>query len=300
MMKMPALGRSLMLAAALQTAAAPSPAAEPLHVATASYPLSYFAQRIAANLAEVEYLVPADADPASWTPDETAMLRFLAADLILLSGAGYEKWAETASLPLSRIVDTTRSLSDEFIHSGEVVTHTHGPAGEHSHESLASMTWLDLHLAAAQASSVSAALAARLPERAEIFRSNLAALTAELEALDRELATFAVRAGNPPLLASHPVYQYFGRRYGFALASVHWEPGEAPPEAEWQELEIRAAQTGARWMLWEAPPLPEVNARLAQLGIEPIVFRTLERSPGQGDFMSVMRANIDTLEQIAK
>lgn len=269
-------------------------------VCTANYPLKYIASRIAGDLARVEYLVPAGSDPASWTPDEATLLRFLEADLILLNGAGYEKWLTTASLPINRLIDTTQSVSSQYIYSGEVVTHTHGPAGEHSHESLASTTWLDLTLAAGQARSVAAALIDRIPEHQETLAQNLEALVKELEQLDHELTAIAEASAHPALLTSHPVYQYFGRRYGFELSTVHWEPEDLPPVSEWQQLEVIREQHFVKWMLWEAEPLPEVRAELTRLGIEPVVFRTLEIAPDQGDFMSVMRDNIAALKRIVE
>lgn len=298
--KIAAIGRALVFATVLLPVPAPAAAGGALRVVTANYPLQYFAARIAGDLAQVEYLMPADADPARWSPDEATLLRFHEADLILLNGAGYEKWIETASLPLNRLIDTTHSLSSQFIHSGEVVTHAHGPSGKHSHESLASMTWLDLSLAAEQARGVAEALTERLPEHAEALSANLASLIADLESMDRELVAIAGLSGRPALLTSHPVYQYFGRRYGFALSTVHWEPADYPPASDWQHLAVLLEQNPAEWMLWEAPPLPEVRAGLMRLGIEPVVFRTLESAPDEGDFMSVMRANIDALRRIAQ
>lgn len=288
------------IAAATLAFARPAKAAEPLTVAAANYPLQYFTERIAGDLVRVERLVPAGTDPADWTPDEAALLQLLEADLILLNGAGYERWLATVSLPANRLVDTTQPLNDRFIYSGEVVTHSHGPAGEHAHESLASMTWLDLSLAAEQARSVSEALIERLPEHAEALSANLASLVADLELLDGELVVIAGQSGQPALLTSHPVYQYFGRRYGFALSTVHWEPGDFPPASEWQHLEVLLEQSPARWMLWEAAPLRETRAELERLGVEPIVFHTLETAPGEGDFLSVMRGNINALGRLAQ
>lgn len=274
--------------------------AEALLVRTANYPLQYFAERIGNDLVRVEYLVPIGTDPAGWAPDETTLLRFLEADLILLNGAGYEHWLATVSLPANRLVDTTQSLTDRFIYSGEVVTHSHGPAGEHAHESLASMTWLDLSLAAEQARGVAGALAEHLPEQAEVLSANLASLITELESLDRELVTIAEQSGQPALLTSHPVYQYFGRRYGFELATVHWEPEDLPPVSEWQQFEVLLEQHPVRWMLWEAEPLAEVRDELTRRGVEALVFRTLEMAPDQGDFMSVMRDNVTALKRIVE
>ena len=132
-------------------------------VYAANYPLAYFANRIAGDLAEVGFPAPSDVDPAFWMPDEATLLGYQRADLILLNGAGYERWTRVISLPASRVVDTTRPVADRYIRTGEVVTHTHGPSGEHAHENLAFTTWLDLNIAAEQAKSIAHALSGRIP-----------------------------------------------------------------------------------------------------------------------------------------
>ena len=61
-------------------------------------PSPVFAERIAGQLVEVRFLVPADLDPAFWQPASEDVTTMQAADLILLNGAGYEKWLPTISL----------------------------------------------------------------------------------------------------------------------------------------------------------------------------------------------------------
>ncbi|MGB5340651.1 MAG: metal ABC transporter substrate-binding protein, partial [Thermoanaerobaculia bacterium] len=112
----------------------PSPyAPTPLSVFATNYPLAYFAERIGGEQVEVSFPAPADVDPAYWAPAPEVIADFQQADLILLNGAGYEKWLERASLPASRLVDTSVAVESSYIPLDEGVVHTHGPEGEHSH-----------------------------------------------------------------------------------------------------------------------------------------------------------------------
>ena len=52
----------------------------------------------------------------------------------------------------------------------------------------------------------------------------------------------------------------------------------------------------ARWMLWEAEPLPDTVGRLRELGVASVVFDPAGNRPGEGDYLSVMQANLDRLE----
>ena len=75
------------------------------------------------------------------------------------------------------------------------------------------------------------------PGQADALQENFDSLKADLEALDREIADIVAKAPDQPVLFSHPVYQYFERRYGLNARSVHWEPDEPPTDAMWAELE---------------------------------------------------------------
>jgi zinc transport system substrate-binding protein len=287
----PALAASLLILLPACSSRAPEPPVagrKPL-VYTTNYPLEYFAARLAGELAEVRFPAPPEADPAYWEPAPEIIQAYQSADLILLNGAGYEKWTERASLPLARLIDTSAAFASDYIPLREVVTHSHGPAGQHTHAGFAFTTWLDPQLARRQAEAIRDALVRLLPERQAMLGQRFVALAADLAALDAELAQ--ATAGGAPLLASHPVYQYLERRYRLNLVSLHWEPNEMPSETEWRRLEGVLRTHGARAMLWEAEPSGEIAARLAKHGIAPVVFDPCANRPRDGDYLAVMRAN---------
>ena len=77
-----------------------------------NYPLKYFATRIAGDAAEVVFPAPPDEDPAFWKPDVETIASFQRADLILRNGASYARWADHATLPASKVVDTSTRFRD--------------------------------------------------------------------------------------------------------------------------------------------------------------------------------------------
>jgi zinc transport system substrate-binding protein len=268
--------------------------AEPgdLSVYAVNYPLAYFAERVAGEHADVVLPVPPGVDPAYWTPDVATIGRIQEADVLLLNGAYYAKWLQWASLRISRTVDTSTEFRDRYLPLQDSVTHSHGPAGEHAHTGAAFTTWLDFEQAALQAEAIAEALGRRRPALRSTFQKNYEALAKDLVALDAELkAAVSTR----PLLSSHPVYQYLARRYGLNLKSVHWEPDSVPDDAQWSELESLLASHPAGWMIWEGAPNPETERRLREMGIRSLVFDPCANRPEQGDFLSVMRRNVDDL-----
>jgi zinc transport system substrate-binding protein len=74
-----------------------------------------------------------------------------------------------------------------------------------------------------------------------------------------------------------------------------WEPDVDPGTAEWKKLQNYLIVHPAKVMLWEDEPMAESSQRLKNLGIESLVFAPCMNRPEEGDFFTVMHANIDNL-----
>lgn len=262
-------------------------------VLVANYPLRYFAERIGGGAVDVVFSAPDDEDPAFWQPDDAAIAHFQNADVILMNGATYSKWAEKATLPQSKLVDTSAVFKAQYIEIKADSTHSHGPGGEHSHSGTAFTTWIDLTQAIQQAEAVKTSLAKFAPDA----EKNFAALKSDLEALDARLVAVGKRIANAPLVASHPVYHYFARRYALNIQAVLWEPETVPDEKAMEELKAILAKHPAKWMIWEGEPAKESVAKLDAIGVKSLVVDPCGNVPDAGDFLSVMKANVEALEE---
>jgi zinc transport system substrate-binding protein len=265
-----------------------------------SYPLAYFAERIAGDEAEVRFPVPADIDPADWSPTPGEIAEIQQADLILLNGWDYARWLQRASLPRGRSVDTWSSFRDRLIERRGGISHGHGPTGEHSHTGTAATTWLDPTLAIEQARTITDALTRARPPQADDFSKRLAALEAELVELDEQFAAATSKIGDTPILFSHPVYQYLERRYRLNGRSLHWEPDDVPVTKMWRALEASLENHPARLMIWEAEPAAETVRRLDALGVQIAVFSPCANTPDEGNWLTTMRSNAATLEKMSQ
>ncbi len=112
-----------------------------------------------------------------------------------------------------------------------------------------------------------------------------------------QLQEILSNARGQALLASHPVYQYLERAYQLDLHSVLWEPDTFPDESQWNDLASLARAHTVTRMLGEGEPLARSVERLAQLGIKSLVFDPCANTPEQGDFLSVMQANLRQLQR---
>ena len=265
-----------------------------------NYPLKYFAETIGGDAITVKYLIPSDIDPAFWTPEPSDIAEMQAGELIFINGATYEKWLQAVSLPSSKVVDTSSVFSERYLTIEETTTHSHGPSGEHSHKGTAFTTWINFKLAIEQAATIRDALSERLPQQRAVFDANFTALEKKLTALDQQIEAIvtASEKNNQPLLASHPVYDYFSDRYDLNLKSVLWEPETVPEQQQWDELKQILATHPAKWMIWEGEPNSESVQRLKELGVESIVFYPAGNTPENGNFLEVMQTNADKLKVV--
>lgn len=257
------------------------------------YPVYYFATRIAGDAIDVACRLPEDSDPAQWIPDRETIALYQSADFVFANGAGFEKWLDQVALPESRLVLTTRSFEDELMELEESVTHTHGPAGEHTHAGLDGSTWMDPRLAMRQAEEIFLAFAGFLPDREEELRENFNALRRDLVELDELYQRIGTALAGELLIASHPNYNYISRQYGWGVMNLHLEPDEMPEtgNADIEQLKTAAAERGARFLLWGDQPLPEVTEHIQQLThVESLLFSTAEGLPEDGqDYIEILR-----------
>jgi zinc transport system substrate-binding protein len=217
-------------------------------------------------------------------------------DLIVLNGAGYEPWLDRISLPRSKVLDTSSQLADQTIFT-DSVTHQHGPEGDHSHAASAFTWWLDPLLALEQARAIESALIMQLPTDKAAIQQRYASLAEDIQKLHQQWDLLSTSLHQEPILFSHPVYQYFERRYQLNGRSLHWEPDEDPSAREWSALEELLKSHPATIMVWEQAPLLTTRDRLDAMGVQIVVI-----DPGavasEADYLAVQRANIKALQEL--
>ena len=116
--------------------------------------------------------------------------------------------------------------------------------------------------------------------------------------LDQEINEIVAKNRSLPLIMSHPVYDYFARRYKLNIKSVHWEPDEVPGDEQWIELRGILKDHPAQWMIWEGEPGSDTAKKLEAIGINSLVFDPCGNVPEQSDFLIVMRKNVKNLRQV--
>ncbi len=163
-------------------------------VVAVSYALKYLTARIAGDDLQVEFPMPADADPTTWRPSIDEIQRMQTADLVVANGEGvrYAGWLDRVSLNDSKICNSAMALElDDFILvEDHAIVHKHGKEGEHSHPFLVPYIWLNPATAKKQAARIHERMAKVYPEHADNFQSRFDQLVIDLDKLDQELQSF--------------------------------------------------------------------------------------------------------------
>lgn len=211
--------------AATPASTPPTSSARPLKIVVTSQVLLEMTRAICNDNFEVVKLIPNGISSRHWKPSGDDARALQQANLILISGGGYEPWKDRVSLPGSRVKDTAAGYYGEFIRIPDAVAHQHGPEGKHSHPGTVWATWLDPDLAIAQLQHMTNACAKIAPDQKSELEMASTKLKAQLDALNpliselRELP----QSGNLQLFSDGPFYQYLTARLGWPLRYMHWE-----------------------------------------------------------------------------
>ena len=175
----------------------------------------------------------------------------------------------------------------------EAHRHDHGHDGNDPH------IWLDPRNAAAIAARIAAVLSGIYPDHAETFAANAAALSGELEKLERDIASRLTAIGNAPYLVFHDAYQYFENRFALhPVGSITVNPARAPGAQRLLELRARLTESGAHCVFREPQFEPAavktvVEGTRTKIGVLDPLGAEIE--PGPNAYFALMQQLADNL-----
>ncbi|MFT4541059.1 MAG: zinc transport system substrate-binding protein [Planctomycetota bacterium] len=269
-------------------------------VITTFYPTEYLVERLAGEWVNVRCDVPGDADALFWKPSDEQVLEYQKADLIVLNGAGMETWVEHMSLPLSRVVDTSRAFEDRFV-DFEAATHSHGGGEDHTHSGTDPHIWLDPLNVEQQALALHSALKLRLPDHEADLQANMDALSADLKSVHESYLALGKGVQGVWMYASHPAYNYLASRYGWKIVNLDLDPEQELADAQLNQIRDLMQDKAGQFILWESEPLASTVDRLrSEVGLEsvtvtPCELMSAEERASGSDFLGVLRANGEVL-----
>ena len=275
-------------------------------IMTSFYPIAFFAEAIGGEHVSVVCPCPEDEDAIFWMPDRKTIERFHRADLILLNGAEFEKWADRVALPDSKVVRSTDGAVKDLIRFEKAVEHSHGPAGKHSHAGIDGHTWVDPVNALAQAQTIHQAMVRAFPDKKDAFPTGMENLQKALEGLHQSFQALDISRKKLPLVCSHPAYNYAARRYGWNIKNFHLDPNVLLTAQQLESIKAHLAETPAKYLLWEAQPEPDVEDQVKnELGLLSVEFSPCELLPESDQkagktYLTVMEENLKRLQTITE
>jgi zinc transport system substrate-binding protein len=250
-----------------------------LTVVAALYPLAFAAEEVGGLGPEVIDLTPPGSeahDVEVSFEDRTALE---SAGLVLYLGdIGFQPQIE-------------RAVEDA---AGEVVVAAEGIDGEDPH------VWLDPVAFAETADRVAEGYANVDPDNADGYHSRAAELRGRLEAIDERYRTTLDDCRLGTLLVTHEAFGYLAQRYGLEQAGLAGlSPEGEPTAAALAEAEALVRDGRVEAVFYEET---EEGRRIAEavgddLGISALPLATLESRPAEGDYLTVMEANLVSLAE---
>lgn len=216
---------------------------EKITVVASFYPLYEFASKIIGDRGEVSTLIPAGVEPHDWEPTAEDISRGRAADVLIINGAGFERWVN--DLEARFVVNTSEGI--EFNH--EEGENEAGAADEHGHEGentgeggnrVNPHIWLDPTFAKHQANKIRDAMTRSDPANADYYNQNADRLIAELDSLDASIRTELGSCDKLDFIAFHDAFVHFSERYGLRQHSIQGvsPEGEILPQTIQQIIEL--------------------------------------------------------------
>lgn len=256
-------------------------------VVAAFYPLQYAAERIGGSLVSVTNLTPAGAEPHDLEMSPQQVADVAAADVVLYVPGFQPALDEAISQQAAdRAVDVTTGIT---LRSGP------GGTGTDPH------VWLDPENMAVIGNDVAARLSQVDPAHADTYMANLAAFQQDMSALAADYASGLKTCRTRTLVTSHEAFGYLAARYGLdQVAITGLAPDAEPSPARLRDIADLVKAKDVTTIYYETLVDPKVAEALASdTGTKAAVLDPLEglTAGATGDYLSVMRQNLATLEQ---
>jgi zinc transport system substrate-binding protein len=313
-----ALAVSTLLAGTVLTACGGSDAQDSgrLQVVAAFYPLQYAAERVAGEHADVTNLTQPGKEPHDLELSVRQVADVSGADLVVFEGgfqaavdATIEEDREGPSLDAAEAVElhalgeTAEEHAAHEDEGHEDEGHEDEGPDEHDHGDVDPHFWQDPLLVADLGDAIAESLAEVDPGHADDFAANAAALRTDLETLDGEFSTGLEACERDTVVVNHDAFGYL-TKYGLHLEAISGlSPDSEPTAATIAELHDLIKEHGITTVFSETLVSPRAAEAIAgDLGIETAVLDPLEgltadAEENGGDYLSVMRQNLDALKK---
>jgi len=259
-------------------------ASSKLSVYVSILPQKFFVQQICKELADVEVMVPAGANPATYEPKPRQMAAISKARISFSIAVPFENaWLQkiAGTNPDMAVIPTDRGIQKLPM----AVHHHHEEQAPPEHGTLDPHIWLSPPLVMIQARTILEAIQAIDPVHRSVYESNFRAFISQLSELDTELRGIFTGSAGRQFMAFHPSWGYFAQAYGLKQVPIEIE-GKEPKPAHLRELIEHAREDGIQAVFVQ----PQFSARSAKLIAGEIGAQVIIADPLAEDWAENLRA----------
>lgn len=258
-----------------------SPAAG-ITVAASHYPAQFLVERVGGDLVTVETLTSPGAEPhdVELTPQQVAEVQQAAAVFYI---AGFQPSVDDAvGEAQGAVVNLTDGLT---LRTQDGVEDPH--------------VWLNPVLMEQMTETVAKTLSEQDPANTATYAANAEELQQELTALHEAWTTGTRNCAIPTMVVSHEAFGYLADAYGFTQKGISGlSPETEPSAAAIADLAAFVQDNGVTTVYTETLVDPAVAQTIAaESGAQTATLDPLEGRPAQGDYLTAMTENLNSVEQ---
>ena len=260
-----------------------------LEVVGSFYPLAWAAQQVGGPRVHVLDLTPPGVEAHDTNLSARQVAQVDNADLVLILGyQGFQPQVEQAARQSSsRVVQVARAIHLRPSRERGLSADPH--------------VWLDPVLMEQITLTISRAMVAADPSGKSGYEERAAKVTAQLSAQDSWYRSGLSGCRYTSFVTTHEAFGYLADQYGLGQIGIEGLTPEAEPSAD----QLRTAESAIRQgraapaVFYEGTAEGERIGRAvaASVGVPALPLGTLEFDPAPGDYLSVMRANLASLEK---
>jgi len=267
--------------------AAQSP--RPLMVVTSIFPLQEFAKAVGGERIGAVLLLPPGAEPHTWEPRPSDVVKISQADIFIYIGAAMEPWVDkvikAAQGKRLRAVEASRGLS--------LLEAKHG-----EEERIDPHVWLDFSLDLKIVDMIAAAFAEKDTVHGPFYRKNAETYKDRLLDLDQKYRRALAQCRHRRIILSgHTAFGYLAKRYGLEqLALSGISPNAEPTPKRMAEVIAAIKKEGIKFIFAEEI----VNPKLARALAKEVGVGVLLLNPGANLTQQEKKQNVSFIELMEK
>ncbi len=257
---------------------------------TTFYPLQYITKQVAGDSFEVINIVPAGVEPHDFEPSAREIANLNSGAAFVYLGEEIDTWAEQVATDISKNGVATISVSKSInLIDAEEAKDPH--------------FWLDPTLVSEFSSKLSDQLAAKFPDKKDLFPANQLSFSTKLNLLDIETKTSLAKCKFNKIIVSHDAYSYFAQKYNIQIIPITGlSPEDEPSSQQISEIINTIKQNNLEYIFLESSANNKITDTISletntkTLELNPIETITDEQIKNNEDYISIYKSNLNNLK----